>query len=78
MVSGFLEGNHEKLRFQQPIYVLSQVLLILVRQPERELTLLICQNNKLYEHTLNKTKSMAELMCDNYFYKQSYLALFSI
>jgi hypothetical protein len=78
MVSGFLGGNHEKLRFQPPIYVLSQVLLILVQQPETELTLLICQNNKVYEHTLHKTKNMIELMCDAYFYKQSYLALISV
>jgi len=78
MVSGFLGGNHEKLRFQPPIYVLSQALLLLVQQPERELTLLICQNNKLFEHTLHKTISKVELMCDDYFYKQLYLALISI
>jgi len=78
MVSGFLGGNHEKLHFQPPIYVLSQVLLLLVQQPERELTLLICQNNKVYEHTSHKTKSKVELICDEYFYKQIYLALTSI
>jgi len=78
MVSGFLGGNHEKLHFQPPIYVLSQVLLLLVQQPERELTLLICQNNKLYEYTLHKTKSKVELICDDYFCKQLYLALISI
>ena len=78
MVSRFLGGNHEKLRFQPPIYVLSQVLLLLVQQPERELTLLICQNNKLYEHTLHKTKSKVEMICDDYFYKPLHLPLISI